>query len=75
MFCIVGGNFFPLQLMPKYVQNIAALTPNYWFIKSILYIIYDVESILPLMVMALCLIFTGLNIALTQFSFRRKYNG
>lgn len=48
--CILGGNFFPLQLMPKYIQNLSMLTPNYWLIKSYLYIITDTASNLPLIV-------------------------
>lgn len=35
---IVGGQFFPIQIMPKFLQDIASLTPNYWILKSSLHL-------------------------------------
>lgn len=34
---IIGGNFIPIQLMPKYMQDISSFTPNYWILRSYLY--------------------------------------
>lgn len=31
---IIGGQFFPIQIMPKFLQSIASFTPNYWILKS-----------------------------------------
>lgn len=33
---LAGGNFIPLPLMPKSIQDISAYTPNYWAIKGLL---------------------------------------
>ena len=33
---LAGGNFIPIPLMPKSVQDISAFTPNYWAIKTLL---------------------------------------
>lgn len=39
-----GGNLIPLPLMPKSIQNISALTPNYWAIRSLLVTLAGVEG-------------------------------
>lgn len=33
---LLGGNFIPIPLMPKSIQDISAFTPNHWAIKGIL---------------------------------------
>lgn len=33
---LAGGNFIPLPLMPKSIQDMSAWTPNHWAIKSLL---------------------------------------
>ncbi len=33
---LMGGNFIPLPLMPKALQDISAFTPNYWAIRLLL---------------------------------------
>ncbi len=33
---LAGGNFIPIPLMPKSIQDISAWTPNYWAIKGLL---------------------------------------
>lgn len=35
---LLGGQFLPLQVMPKVIQNIASFTPNYWLLRFSLYI-------------------------------------
>lgn len=39
IFCLTGGSFLPLQLMPAYIQNLAAFTPNFWIIKCGIYVL------------------------------------
>ncbi len=39
---LVGGNFIPLPLMPKSIQDISAFTPNYWAIRGLLTNIADI---------------------------------
>jgi ABC-2 type transport system permease protein len=41
MFALVGGNFFPLFQMPKFVQTISALTPNGWALRGFTDVAYD----------------------------------
>ncbi len=38
---IIGGNFIPIQLMPKFIQDLSSFTPNYWVLKNFLYINAD----------------------------------
>ncbi|MBN2796050.1 MAG: ABC transporter permease [Clostridia bacterium] len=33
---ILGGNFIPIQIMPKFIQDISSLTPNYWMLRTCL---------------------------------------
>jgi ABC-2 type transport system permease protein len=35
---IIGGNFIPIQLMPKVIQDLSSLTPNYWMLRTCLFI-------------------------------------
>lgn len=35
---IIGGQFFPIQIMPKFLQDIASITPNYWILKLSLFL-------------------------------------
>lgn len=35
---IIGGSFIPIQIMPKFIQDVASLTPNYWILRSCLLI-------------------------------------
>jgi len=35
---LLGGQFIPIQVMPKFVQNISSITPNYWILKSLLHL-------------------------------------
>jgi ABC-type uncharacterized transport system permease subunit len=41
---LAGGNFIPIPLMPKSIQDISAFTPNYWAIKSLLHNIAGIET-------------------------------
>lgn len=41
---LAGGNFIPIPLMPKSVQDISALTPNFWAIKALLHNIADIQG-------------------------------
>lgn len=59
---LVGGNFIPLPLMPKAVQNVSSFTPNYWTIRRILYTLsnkvsenFIVELYFLLLAFAFCL--------------------
>lgn len=72
LLCIIGGNFFPLQLMPKYIENIAMFTPNYWIIKAILYAIARVESTLFFSVSGLLLVAALVNMGLLSMVLRRR---
>jgi ABC-2 type transport system permease protein len=38
---LLGGNFFPLFQMPKFVQTVSALTPNGWALRGFTDIAYD----------------------------------
>jgi len=40
---LFGGNFIPLPLMPKSIQNISAFTPNYWAIRTLLHTISGIQ--------------------------------
>lgn len=35
---IIGGQFIPIPVMPKIIQDISSYTPNYWIIRSCLYL-------------------------------------
>lgn len=35
---IIGGQFIPISVMPKFIQDISSFTPNYWIIRSCLYL-------------------------------------
>jgi len=35
---ILGGHFIPIQVMPKFIQDISSLTPNYWMLRACLYL-------------------------------------
>lgn len=35
---ILGGQFIPIQVMPKFIQDISSLTPNYWILRTCLYL-------------------------------------
>jgi len=35
---IIGGQFIPIQVMPKFIQDISSLTPNYWILRTCLYL-------------------------------------
>ena len=35
---ILGGHFIPIQIMPKFIQDISSFTPNYWMLRSCLYL-------------------------------------
>ncbi len=52
---LLGGNFIPLSLMPKMIQNISMFTPNYHIIQNLL---YNIENIQPLNIklLSICLI-------------------
>ena len=41
---LAGGNFIPIPLMPKSVQDLSAFTPNYWAIKTILNTLADLKA-------------------------------
>jgi len=41
---LVGGNFIPLPLMPKSIQDISSFTPNYWAIRGLLGNIADIST-------------------------------
>jgi ABC-2 type transport system permease protein len=41
MFALIGGNFFPLFQMPKFVQRLSALTPNGWALRGFTDVAYD----------------------------------
>jgi ABC-2 type transport system permease protein len=41
---IIGGQFLPIQLMPKFIQDLSSYTPNYWIQRSAL-LVYSNESI------------------------------
>jgi len=69
--CLIGGNFFPIQLMPKAIQNISMVTPNYWLIKGILYTYTGVQSLLPLVVLLFTVTGSLLIIAAMTFLLRR----
>jgi ABC-2 type transport system permease protein len=38
---LAGGNFFPLFLMPAFIQRLSALTPNGWALRGFTDIAYD----------------------------------
>lgn len=48
---IVGGNFIPIQLMPKFMQDLSGFTPNYWILRSLLYVNSGLTSNEPQIVM------------------------
>lgn len=35
---ILGGNFIPIQIMPKVIQDLSAFTPNYWMLRTCLFL-------------------------------------
>ncbi|MEX2394412.1 MAG: ABC transporter permease [Actinomycetota bacterium] len=45
---ILGGNFFPLYLLPDLIQKASALTPNGWALRAFTDIAYDGASLLDL---------------------------
>ena len=38
MLGILGGHFIPIQIMPKFVQDLSSFTPNYWMLRACLYL-------------------------------------
>jgi ABC-type multidrug transport system permease subunit len=42
---LVGGNFIPLPLMPKALQDTSAFTPNYWAIRSLLQTLSESQAV------------------------------
>jgi|LGVF01.2.fsa_nt_gb ABC-2 type transport system permease protein len=41
---IIGGQFIPIQIMPKFIQNISSFTPNYWILKVSLHLNQNIIS-------------------------------
>lgn len=35
---ILGGHFIPIQVMPKFIQDLSSFTPNYWMLRSCLFL-------------------------------------
>lgn len=42
---ILGGHFIPIQIMPKFIQDLSSYTPNYWMLRACLYL--NNQSITP----------------------------
>jgi len=61
---ILGGQFIPIQVMPKVVQDVSSLTPNYWILRTCLYMnqnlitedFYKVSIVLFTLIIALTLV-------------------
>ncbi len=54
---LVGGNFIPLPLMPKTLQDTSAFTPNYWAIRTLLQTLSDTQAANPtVLIWTICLI-------------------
>jgi ABC-2 type transport system permease protein len=45
---ILGGNFFPQHLLPKFIQAASALTPNGWALRGFSDIAYDGATLVDL---------------------------
>ncbi len=52
---LLGGNFIPLSLMPKMIQNISMITPNYHIIQNLLYSMSTINKS-NIMLIVLCII-------------------
>jgi ABC-type uncharacterized transport system permease subunit len=66
---LIGGSIIPLQFLPASVQRFSVFTPNYWFIRGLLFIQHNTTSILPNVVMGLFLSLSLLLIVLSSLGF------
>lgn len=61
--CFLCGAFVPMEMLPKYVLNIAHILPSYWYIKTNEVIktteIFNIDSITPMIInMGVVILFT-----------------
>lgn len=70
--CILGGAFFPLDLSPEFMQQLAQITPQYWFMDSIRVLLDDpdgswwMNGLILTMFAALFFVLTGARFASTK---------
>jgi len=65
---ILGGNFFPIEVMPNILQKIALFLPTTWVMSGVDKIIYDGQNFLELSLeIIILLIFAGIFFAAGQF--------
>ena len=43
--CILGGAFFPLDYSPEFMQQLALITPQYWFMDSMRVLLDDPNGV------------------------------
>ncbi len=61
--CFLCGAFVPMEMLPKYVLNIAHILPSYWYIKTNEMIktteIFNIDSVTPMIInMGVVILFT-----------------
>lgn len=61
--CFLCGAFVPMEMLPKYVLNIAHILPSYWYIKTNEVIktteIFNIDSVTPMIInMGVVILFT-----------------
>ncbi len=53
--CILGGAYFPIDMAPKTLQNIARIMPQYWFMDALRRLQEDSHAVIYPNIIILCL--------------------
>lgn len=67
---ILGGSIIPLHMMPNNMKGLSNITPNYWMIKSLLYLETSTNIFESIIISTLLLTVAILMILLASFRFR-----
>lgn len=72
MLIIIGGGLIPIMYLPQNIVNIAYITPNYWFIRSMLLLQKNFTGSQPKLVMIIVFTAIVLMSLLLSFIYSRK---
>ncbi|MFP4698082.1 MAG: ABC transporter permease [Eubacteriales bacterium] len=70
---VIGGSIIPLQFLPNNIQNFSRFTPNYWFIKGLLFLQQGIESNIPIVLTSVFSLLTISFLLISSIGF--KYLG
>lgn len=72
---VIGGCFIPLYMMPPVIQKLSMLTPEYWMIRGLLYLLNDYGLRYILQVISVMGILSVILLCFSIFSVERKVVG